>query len=131
VKRQERELARLAEVLALIEHAGCQVRRLGEHFGEELGRNCGHCSWCLSGATTVLPSQESAAIDSHVIQRGLALARQRAEVFPDPVALARFLCGVSSPAIARARLSSHELFGSLDQAPFQELAAKLGRLWEG
>jgi ATP-dependent DNA helicase RecQ len=32
--------------------------------------------------------------------------------------MARFLCGLTSPATVRARLKSHPLFGSLADVPF-------------
>jgi ATP-dependent DNA helicase RecQ len=55
----------------------------------------------------------------------LADARQRA----------RFLCGMSSPALTRARLSRHPLFGCAEDRPFavvldwcaKELAPSAGR----
>jgi ATP-dependent DNA helicase RecQ len=48
LKREEREIGRLQQVLGWAGHDGCQVARLCEHFGEKLDRNCGHCSWCTS-----------------------------------------------------------------------------------
>ena len=38
----------------------------------------------------------------------------------DPSALARFLCGITSPALTRAKLSSHALFGSLAHVPIRD-----------
>ena len=36
-----------------------------------------------------------------------------------PRQLARFLCGITSPAAARERLSRHDHFGMLAEVPFQ------------
>ena len=36
---------------------------------------------------------------------------------------ARFLCGLSSPAVISARLSRHPLFGALEPYPFKEVLA--------
>ena len=47
--REAREIARLNQVVELVGHDGCQVSRLGDHFGEPLAQPCGHCSWCLNG----------------------------------------------------------------------------------
>jgi len=33
------------------------------------------------------------------------------------------LCGLSSPALTRAKLSRHRLFGALEERPFQEVLA--------
>ena len=47
-RRQETDgLARLKQIIDLVEHPGCQVAALGEHFGEQQ-EPCGHCSWCLN-----------------------------------------------------------------------------------
>jgi ATP-dependent DNA helicase RecQ len=36
---------------------------------------------------------------------------------------ARFLCGLSSPAVGRARLGRHALFGALEDRRFTEVLA--------
>jgi ATP-dependent DNA helicase RecQ len=36
---------------------------------------------------------------------------------------ARFLCGLTSPALTSARLSRHALFGTLEAYPFAEVLA--------
>jgi ATP-dependent DNA helicase RecQ len=43
-------LARIQQVVDLVEHDACQVAALGDHFGEQRDP-CGHCSWCLNGKT--------------------------------------------------------------------------------
>lgn len=45
-RREEREIGRLHQVVALAERGQCQVGRLCAHFGEQLARPCGHCSGC-------------------------------------------------------------------------------------
>ena len=51
-RRERDELARLRQVVELIEYDGCQTAMLAEHFGEERDA-CGHCSWCLGDKTPV------------------------------------------------------------------------------
>ena len=41
----------------------------------------------------------------------------------EPRALARFLCGLSSPAFTRARLGRHPRFGALEEWPFASVLA--------
>ena len=41
----------------------------------------------------------------------------------EPRQQARFLCGLSSPAVTSARLSRHALFGALEPYPFSEVLA--------
>ncbi|MCI0357205.1 MAG: RecQ family ATP-dependent DNA helicase [Planctomycetaceae bacterium] len=126
VQRQEREIHRLGEVLELIRHNGCQVAALCHHFGEALREACGHCSWCLAGGMAVELSQRpAAAIDQSRIRQALALRREHRDALADATAVARLLCGVSSPSLAKAKLSSHVLFGSLAEVPFAQVLAAL------
>ena len=125
IERQDREIARLAEVLDLVQSDGCQVAALCEHFGEQLPQACGHCTWCLSGQRVVLPPRPAAGIDGAIIEQALALRHQKPQVLGDATLLTRFLCGVSSPALSRAKLSSHPLFGSLAHVPFGAVKSRL------
>jgi ATP-dependent DNA helicase RecQ len=119
LKRQENDLARLRQVLELVEHDGCQVAALCEHFGETLTGPCGHCSWCLNERARIeLPPRPAAEIGDAVLRQAAVVRREHADVLGDPTAMARFLCGVSSPALARKRLSGHPLFGALSHVPF-------------
>ncbi len=62
VERSERrelvETERVARVVSLVTHAGCQVNALVAYFGELRAAPCGHCSFCLGGAPQELPEPE-------------------------------------------------------------------------
>jgi len=120
LQHEAREIGRLHQVLDLVQHDGCQVSALGAHFAEPLARSCGHCSWCLAGHKPVrVPQRAVPPIDEGVWRQALALRREHPAVFTDPRVLARFLCGVASPRLTRAKLSSDRLFGALAEVPFQ------------
>jgi ATP-dependent DNA helicase RecQ len=46
LRREEQEIARLGQVIALATNDDCPTAALCRHFGEELPEPCGHCSWC-------------------------------------------------------------------------------------
>jgi len=120
LQRESREIGRLGEVAKWVEHDGCQVAALGAHFAEPMDRRCGHCSWCLRGGKRIpLPRRRPAAIDDGLWAKALALREEYADELHEPRALARFLCGVSSPWLVRAKLQGHPLFGSLGHVPFR------------
>jgi ATP-dependent DNA helicase RecQ len=119
LEREQREIARLGQVTAMVEHDGCQVSALGGHFGDPLLQPCGHCSWCMQGnRPSRLPPRREPRIDPKVLSQGLALRREHAAELRHPRSLARFLCGVSSPHLIRAKLQKHALFGTLGEVPF-------------
>ncbi len=123
--RETGEIARLQEVLTLAGGDGCQVSALSAHFDQPLDAPCGHCSWCQNGQTPVpLPSRTAPTMDDHIWEQVAILAQEQAEILSEPYAQARFLCGVTSPRLTRAKLSSHTLFGALTQVPFQDVLSR-------
>lgn len=119
LQREQREIARLRQVVALVERDGCQVAALGTHFGDVQEQPCGHCSWCLHGKKpSQVPSRPEPRIDPQAWSRGLSLRQEYAKELRDARSLARFLCGVSSPHLIRAKLQRHWLFGALSHVPF-------------
>ena len=126
IDRQHREIARLGQVLKLVRHDGCQVSDLCRHFGEERAEPCGHCTWCLGKKTAVtLPDRPAPGIDDGVIRRALGLRGQHPEALADASALARLLCGLSSPGLTRAKLSGNPLFGELAEVDFRAVHQRL------
>ncbi len=121
--REGQEIARIGQVLELVEHDGCQTNALVGYFGENRPSPCGHCTFCVTGKPQRLPAREThpplpAGWDAD------AFAQLRA-AHPDALGearqSARFLCGLTSPALTRAKLSRHPLFGSLETRRFQEV----------
>jgi ATP-dependent DNA helicase RecQ len=125
--RERQEIARVAQVMGLVTADGCQVNALVGHFGETRAAPCGHCSRCLTGAPRPLPDARPAP----PLPAGVDLQALRDLAASHPAALAasrqvaRFLCGLSSPALSRARLSRHPLFGALEDRRFGEVLAWL------
>jgi ATP-dependent DNA helicase RecQ len=112
-------------MLALVTRDGCQVNALVGYFGETRAEPCGHCSHCLTGHAQVLPPSPPrptlpAVIDAAAIS---ALARDQPAALGSARQLARFLCGMSSPGLTRARLTRHPLFGTAQERPFAEVLA--------
>lgn len=121
---EARELERLGQVLALAALEGCRWNALCAHFGEFRDEPCGHCSYCRDGAAKPLPAATAAAIDDELWQRAGELRRAQPAI-ASPRAFARFLTGLSSPRLSRARLGSHALFGALAEVPFAQVLARV------
>lgn len=114
---EAREVARVREIAAFVEGASCHTRRLVGYFGEDLGRPCGHCTFCRTGtALTLPPAASPAPLPEPAV---LATLRRDHPVLASPRAVARFLCGITSPALSRARLGRHPLFGSAVDTDFR------------
>jgi len=124
LRREDNELARLGQVVALIEANACQVAALSAHFGEHR-EPCGHCSWCLNGREPgTLPPRSDATFDESLWANASDLRKEHPQLLDNPRAMARFLCGVPSPSLSKAKLSKHALFGCLDHLPFGQVMAR-------
>ncbi len=125
-ERETREIARLRQVLDLAKLDGCHVSALCAYFDRRLEEPCGHCSWCLNGHAPIAVSQRATPrVDADLLRQAGELRQAHPEILSDPSVLTRFLCGVTSPKLTRAKLSSHTLFGSLEHVPFQNVLSQL------
>jgi ATP-dependent DNA helicase RecQ len=126
--RERNDVARTRQVLALIEESGCLVRRLLAHFGEELGRECGHCGPCLGERPARLTGRQR-SIEARVGAEEIEELRAgHPGALGTPRQLARFLCGLSSPRLTRAKLTKHSLYGKLEVASFLDVLEMARRL---
>jgi ATP-dependent DNA helicase RecQ len=124
-KREITDLARLDGIVDFAEGPGCSTARLLAYFGETLPSPCGHCGRCADAPPSPLsrsPEREISLEDLKAIKDlrdgGHAALRGRRP-------LARFLCGISSPATTRDRLTRHDAFGLLEEVPFRKVLEQL------
>ena len=124
-RREASETQRVQRVLDLVEHDGCQVGALVAYFGEERAERCGHCTYCVAGARQqVPPASPRPAIDALVEgAEVVSIASANPEALGEPRQLARYLCGISSPATTRARLTREPPYGSLEGHRFADVLA--------
>jgi ATP-dependent DNA helicase RecQ len=124
-RREETETTRIQRVLDLVERDGCQVQALVGYFGEERPEPCGHCSFCLGGRAQEVPAASPRLqIESLVDATELAaLSAAHPDALARPRQRARYLCGISSPATTRARLTREPLFGALEGHRFADVHA--------
>jgi ATP-dependent DNA helicase RecQ len=120
-RREQAEVERIRRVVELVELDGCQTAALVGYFGEELPGPCGHCTHCLSREPQRLPP--AGVPPAEVPPEARALQAEHPEALGAPRQLARFLCGLTSPATTRAKLTRHALFGSLADRRFADVLA--------
>jgi ATP-dependent DNA helicase RecQ len=119
--REASDIARTRKVGELLGGEGCVVRRLLAYFGEELGRDCGHCGPCGGEPPAGLERvHDEVALSAEDIA---ALRAEHPRALAGARPMARFLCGLTSPALVAAKLTRHPRFGSLAEAPFAAVLA--------
>jgi len=127
-KREATDLDRLREVLALAEEPGCLTAFVTAHFGEKLSAPCGHCDRCRGIPPQAVPRTLHRPPSDGDLLAIRALRDECHAPLKTPRQLARFLCGITSPAVTRARLGRHDAFGLLEHLPFAEVLA-LAETW--
>jgi ATP-dependent DNA helicase RecQ len=106
-----------------VTHPGCQTNALVGYFGEERSEPCGHCTYCLTGRSQELPpvAPVPPLPDGLDVEAFAALRAAHPDALGHPRQAARFLCGLTSPATTRARLSRDPLYGALEERRFAEV----------
>lgn len=119
---EKRDVARIAQVMQLAGSPQCTVRQVLHYFGEELPEDCGHCDRCLGEEIPPMPEMPGREVTSSERQMIEGLIAEGHAALSTPRQLARFLCGLASPAATRARLTRDPRFGSMAHLRFDTLA---------
>ncbi|MCX6978472.1 MAG: helicase-related protein, partial [Verrucomicrobia bacterium] len=128
-ERESRDSLRLTQILDFTTQTGCITQRLLHYFGEPLPEaSCHHCHFCKSQlpssviplpATPIPPFTET---DDDLIQ---ALFFEEIPALSTPRQLTRFLCGLTSPATTRAKLTRRPEFARFASHPFRTVLAQV------
>lgn len=119
-RREMQDVGRVRQVLRYVEHEGCLTQHLLAYFGETRGR-CGHCARCQGMPARALPPPNYPAIGVEDAKRVRSLQAEKLPALASARQMARFLCGLTSPATGRARLRGRPEFGIFDAIPFHEV----------
>jgi ATP-dependent DNA helicase RecQ len=129
-QREEHDIARIRGVLAYAETDGCLTCHLLAYFGETRGA-CGHCGGCEGRPRQPLPpARRVSSADGWQRQLQKLLAEGNTAL-ASPRQVARFLCGLTSPATTRAKLRAHPMYGLLGATPFHDVLALAASAMDG
>jgi len=122
VSHRDANIKRIDTVNSTATTRSCIPARLIKYFGETLPENCGKCSSCLGQKRArKLPSSSIPQITETQLEEIKAALSEHQAVLSTPLRLARFCCGILTPALRRAKLYSHPCYGKFDNIPFNEL----------
>ncbi|MDA3872764.1 MAG: RecQ family ATP-dependent DNA helicase, partial [Kiritimatiellae bacterium] len=125
---EKRDIERIEHVVLLAGSAECTVRQVLQYFGEELGEACGHCDRCLGEQIPPLPTVPQAGLSTREQKMLAALIQENHVPLQTPRQLARFACGLTSPAASRAKLTRDARFGFLSHHRFATIALEAKEL---
>ncbi len=119
-QREQSEIKRLDEVFAFALAKDCQADYLSRHFGESLTKPCGRCSACQK-SKRILKESKPRKLGTSVLSNLPLLIERAPQALGEPRQAARFLCGISSPALVSAKLTRDGLFGCCESIPFAQV----------
>jgi ATP-dependent DNA helicase RecQ len=120
-EREQRDLARLGRVLDYAQQPGCLTAYLLNYFGDKGITACGHCDRCHGQPPAPLPGEPPRTFGPADAALAAELRAECHAALATPRQLARFLCGLSSPAATRARLNRDPRFGRLAEWSFVDV----------
>ena len=122
-EREARDIQRIRSLLDFANNPACLSQQLLHYFGEVSTTPCGICNHCRqsSGINVAMPVQVAI---NHEQQQLISRVKQEAhKALAQPRQLARFLCGLPSPATSRSALKNHPAFGALAELSFPVILA--------
>lgn len=117
-ERETRDIKRIHNVLVFANNPACLSQQLMQYFGEASALPCGICNHCREPITA--PVTLPTVVPLNPAQQNIidSLKQEMHAELAQPRQLARFLCGLPSPATNRSVLKSHPAFGILGDTPF-------------
>lgn len=122
---EHREIERIDRILDYAGSETCLTANLLAYFGETI-EPCGHCGICLGDPPAKTPPADE-TIDVEIPSRFSTLVQENPNALARPRQQARFLCGITSPAVSAVRgLRGNPLFGTLANRPFEKVLQACG-----
>ncbi len=108
--REQGEIQRTRQVFELAAAKQCQAGMMSAHFGQSLDEPCGQCSFCVGEGPFDIPDPDFQDLDGATLAIVEELIAKYPAALNTPRSIARFLCGIRSPALSRRNLpATHRL----------------------
>lgn len=124
LRSRNQQLAKLQDVFRYYSAEECQTVALAKHLGDELNISgaCGHCEFCINdGRQPVTIHQDVREREERELdERRWALIQLEALPKDNPLLMARFAAGISSPIISR-KYRRLKTFGTMSDHDFNVL----------
>ncbi len=125
--KEQTEIERIHNMLALFESDHCISHQLASYFGDQKApEKCGHCSVCLSGAVSFQSNKQLPSLTTMDCE---SMTQEFAKKMGDAMSVhnaTKFLCGIHTPIFTRLKVRALPNFGHLEQYPFQTVKAWIG-----
>ncbi len=122
LKKEQTEVQRIHNMIALFESDTCLSKELAHYFGEELDfEKCGHCSHCLTGQAHFESLIKMPEIETHSFEK---LSAEFIHAIGDAFSannLVKYLCGISTPIFRKYKIRALPYFAYLEKYPYAQV----------
>ena len=119
-QKETQGIRRIHDMLTFFESRSCISRRLAEYFGEHLEtEHCGHCSVCKNEPVVLETTRRLKPLAQLDLIELTGEFSRVAGKYADDADIAKFLCGIYTPAFSKLKARAMSGFGVLEQYPFQ------------
>lgn len=124
-QKENSEIERIHAMIRFFQSKECLSYSLASYFADTRApKECHHCSVC-AGSVAQLPGKELPTLDSQQVSTWIQPYQQASELRLSNKALARFLCGITTPLSTKLKASKMAGFGKLEMYPFSEVTRTL------
>ena len=121
-QHSQNDLERIDAVFRMARSSRCIASSLLSYFGEKLPQACGKCSSCKGlKAPGKFPRTRVEDVSLDELEQIQRVVAQKRAVLASPERMARFLCGIHSPAMMRYRLYNRPEWGMLERLPYEDV----------
>ncbi|MGR5420251.1 RecQ family ATP-dependent DNA helicase [Vibrio sp. PNB22_4_1] len=118
--KERKDIERIHTMLNLFQSSDCLSHQLAHYFADHNApTRCGHCSVCRGEVATFPQTQHEQPETLHL----KAWVNEFVQLSPSAIsnaAVARFLCGISTPIITQLKASKLRGYGSLANVSFEQ-----------
>lgn len=119
--KERKDIDRIHAILGLFQSSDCLSHQLASYFADHNApAHCGHCSVCR-GQRAVFPPRVYDQPEPAVASAWIAEFVQLSPSAISNEAIARFLCGISTPLISQLKASKLSGYGALANVSFEQV----------
>ncbi|HGS5849497.1 TPA: ATP-dependent DNA helicase RecQ [Vibrio parahaemolyticus] len=119
--KERKDIDRIHAMLGLFQSSDCLSHQLASYFADHNApAHCGHCSVCR-GQRAVFPPRIYDQPEPAVASAWIAEFVQLSPSATSNEAIARFLCGISTPLISQLKASKLSGYGALANVSFEQV----------
>ena len=125
--KEHKDIERIHTMLGLFQSSECLSHQLAHYFADHNApTQCGHCSVCR-GQVATFPAQEN-QLPEH--EQVVSWVNEFVQLSPTTIsneAVARFLCGISTPLISQLKATKKSGYGAMANVSFDKVIEQVSK----